>query len=55
MTLGDLLNDRARDRGHGSLISIAWLGIWSFILPPVAIGMIQNAANESYGMGSDAA
>ncbi|TBZ19525.1 MFS transporter [Rhizobium leguminosarum] len=53
MTLGDLLNERARDRGRGGLMSIAWLGIWSFILPPVAIAMIQNAANDSYVMGSD--
>lgn len=55
MTLGDLLNERARDRGRGGLMSIAWLGIWSFILPPVAIAMIQNAANDSYVMGSDTA
>lgn len=55
MTLGDLLNERARDKGRGGLMSIAWLGIWSFILPPVAIAMIQNAANDSYGMGSDTA
>ncbi|MBY3053177.1 hypothetical protein [Rhizobium laguerreae] len=55
MTLGDLLNERVRDSGRGRLTSIAWLGIWSFILPPVAIAMIQNAANDSYGMGPDTA
>lgn len=48
MTLGDLLNDRARDRGQGASISIAWLAIWSFFLPPFAIALVQNAANESY-------
>ncbi|AOF92244.1 MFS transporter [Sinorhizobium sp. RAC02] len=55
MTLGDLLNDRARERGEGRLVSIAWLAVWSLILPPVAIAMIQNAANTSYGMGPDMA
>ncbi|ANL32648.1 major facilitator superfamily domain-containing protein [Rhizobium phaseoli] len=55
MTLGDLLNERARDRGEGNAVSIAWLGIWSFILPPVAIAMIQNAANDSYVIGADKA
>ncbi|KEC72419.1 UNVERIFIED_ORG: MFS family permease [Rhizobium esperanzae] len=55
MTLGDLLNERARDRGKGNAVSIAWLGIWSFILPPVAIAMIQNAANDSYVIGADKA
>ncbi|WP_064831682.1 hypothetical protein [Rhizobium phaseoli] len=55
MTLGDLLNERARDRGEANAVSIAWLGIWSFILPPVAIAMIQNAANDSYVIGADKA
>lgn len=55
MTLGDLLNERARDRGKGNAVSIAWLGIWSFILPPVAIAMIQNAANDRYVIGADKA
>ena len=55
MTLGDLLNDRARNTGRGRSISIAWLGIWSFIFPPVAIAMIQKAANDSYVVGSDTA
>jgi len=55
MTLGDLLNDRARERGEGRLVSIAWIAVWSLILPPVAIAMIQNAANTSYGMGPDMA
>ncbi|MBY4633193.1 hypothetical protein [Rhizobium croatiense] len=55
MTLGDLLNERARDRGRGNVVSIAWLGIWSFIVPPVAIAMIQNAANDSYVVGADKA
>ena len=55
MSLGDLLNDRARNRGERPLVSIAWLAIWSLILPPVAIAMIQNAANTSYGMGPDMA
>ncbi|MDE8759519.1 MULTISPECIES: hypothetical protein [Rhizobium] len=55
MTLGDLLNERACDRGEGNAVSIAWLGIWSFILPPVAIAMIQNAANDSYVIGADKA
>lgn len=55
MTLGDLLNERARDRGEANAVSIAWLGIWSFILPPVPIAMIQNAANDSYVIGADKA
>lgn len=55
MTLGDLLNERARDRGRGNVVSIAWLGIWSLIVPPVAIAMIQNAANDSYVVGADRA
>ncbi|MBX4909058.1 MULTISPECIES: hypothetical protein [Rhizobium] len=52
MTLGDLLSERARDRGQGNPISIAWLGIWSFILPPIAIAMVQKAANDSYVLGA---
>ncbi|CDZ64304.1 hypothetical protein [Neorhizobium galegae] len=55
MTLGDLLNDRARSRGEGRLVSIAWLAVWSLILPPVAIALIQSAANSSYGTGTDMA
>ncbi len=55
MTLGDLLNDRARERGEGRLVSIAWLAVWSLVLPPVAIAMIQNAANNSYGIGTNMA
>jgi hypothetical protein len=52
MTLGDLLNGRADNKGEGRVVSIAWLAVWSLILPPVAIAMIQNAANDSYGIGS---
>ncbi|MBX5237178.1 hypothetical protein [Rhizobium sp. NLR22b] len=52
MTLGDLLSEQARDRGQGNPISIAWLGIWSFILPPIAIAMVQKAANDSYVLGA---
>lgn len=48
MTLGDLLNDRVRDKGWGGAISITWLGVWCFLLPPIAVAMIQNAANKSY-------
>jgi len=48
MTLGDLLNDRGGESGKGRLISIAWLAFWSFLLPPVAIALAQNAANRSY-------
>jgi uncharacterized iron-regulated membrane protein len=48
MTLGDLLNDRGGESGKGRLISIAWLAFWSFLLPPVAIALVQNAANRSY-------
>ncbi|MBA8879228.1 hypothetical protein [Phyllobacterium myrsinacearum] len=48
MTLGDLLNDRVRDRGKGALISITWLAVWSVLLPPLAMAMIQNGANKSY-------
>ncbi|MBW6421208.1 hypothetical protein KX729_07110 [Rhizobium sp. XQZ8] len=55
MTLGDLLNDRARSQGEGRLVSITWLAIWSLILPPIALAMIQNAANNSYEMGAGAA
>lgn len=49
MTLADILNDRARSKGEGQLVSIGWLAVWSFIFAPVAIGMIQHAANRSYG------
>ena len=55
MTLGDLLNDRARNAGQGPLVSIGWLGIWSFVFPPIAMAMIQNAANDSYVAGSGTA
>ncbi|EJC85375.1 hypothetical protein Rleg4DRAFT_7632 [Rhizobium leguminosarum bv. trifolii WSM2297] len=55
MTLGDLLNHRARNAGQRPLVSIAWLAIWSFIFPPIAIAMIQNAANDSYVVGSGTA
>ncbi len=48
MTLGDLLNDRGGESGKGRLISIAWLAFWSFLFPPVAIALVQNAANRSY-------
>jgi hypothetical protein len=52
LTLGDLINDRARDKGQGQLLSIAWLAICSFFIPPIAIAMIQNAANKSYSFGA---
>lgn len=52
MTLGDLLNQRGREAGAGRLISIAWLAFWSFLYPPVAIALVQNAANGSYDAGS---
>ncbi len=48
MTLADLLNDRAAARGQGRSVSIVWLAIWSFFLPPIAIALIQHAANGSY-------
>jgi MFS family permease len=53
MTLGDLLNDRAAEKGRPRLISIAWLAIWTLILPPIGIAMIQSAANRSYAMDAD--
>ena len=46
MTLGDLLNDRARAKGTGRALSITWLMIFCFLLPPVAMSMIQRAANK---------
>ncbi|HEV2502388.1 MAG TPA: hypothetical protein VGV39_04905 [Mesorhizobium sp.] len=48
VTLGDLLNDRARDKGQAALVSLPWLAVWSFVLPPLAIALVQNAANRSY-------
>lgn len=54
LTLGELLNDRARGRADERSISIAWLAIWSVLLPPVAIAMIQHAANGSYDGARDA-
>jgi len=47
MTLGDLLNDRARAKGAGGALSIAWLMIFCLLLPPVAMAMIQHAANKT--------
>lgn len=47
MTLGDLLNDRARANGTGNSMSITWLIIFCAVLPPVAMGMIQHAANKA--------
>ncbi|WP_019998630.1 hypothetical protein [Aureimonas ureilytica] len=48
ITLADLLNDRARGSGKGQAISIAWLVGGTVFLPPVAIAMVQSAANRSY-------
>jgi hypothetical protein len=48
LTLADLLNDRARDIGNRRAISTGWLAVWSVLLPPIAIAMIQSAANGSY-------
>lgn len=48
MTLGDLLNDRARDRGRAASVSLPWLAVGSFLVPPLAIALIQNTANRSY-------
>lgn len=48
MTLADLVNDRAQAKGQPKLVSIGWLALWSLVFPPVAIGMIQHAANRSY-------
>lgn len=48
MTLGELLNDRATQKGQQPPLSIGWLAFWAFCVPPIAIGMIQNAANRSY-------
>lgn len=48
MTLGELLKDRAAQKGRERPLSIGWLALWSFCLPPVAMAMIQNAANQSY-------
>ncbi|MBE1506609.1 hypothetical protein [Rhizobium viscosum] len=48
LTLADLLNDRGRESGKGRLVSIAWLAFWSFLFPPVAIALVQDAANRSY-------
>lgn len=50
LTLADLINDRAREHGQRQLTSIVWLAIWSLLLPPVAIALIQNAANKSYDL-----
>lgn len=53
VTLGDLLNDRARNEGTGRAISVAWLAVWSVLLPPIAIAMVQSAANSSYDAPGD--
>lgn len=55
MTLADLVNDRAKARGEAPLASIAWIGIWSFVFAPVAIALIQDAANRSYDLAEPAA
>lgn len=51
ITLGDLLNDRSRAKGSGSALSIVWLMIFCVLLPPVAMAMIQRAANKSLVSG----
>lgn len=48
MTLGELLNDRASGKGQQRPLSIGWLAFWAFCVPPIAMAMIQNAANGSY-------
>lgn len=48
MTLADLVNDRARGKGQARLVSIGWLAVWMLVFPPIAIAMIQDAANRSY-------
>lgn len=53
LTLGDVLNERAAERGRPRLISIARLAIWTLILPPIGIAMLQSAANRSYAMSAD--
>ncbi|MGV3551492.1 hypothetical protein [Rhizobium sp.] len=55
MTLADLVNDRAREKGQAPLVSIAWLAIWSLVFPPIAIALIQDAANRSYDLPAHAA
>lgn len=52
VTLGDLLNDRARDKGEATLVSLPWLAVAGFLLPPLAIALIRNAANRSYAGGN---
>ncbi|WP_144223114.1 hypothetical protein [Mesorhizobium amorphae] len=52
VTLGDLLNDRARDKGEVALVSLPWLVVAGFLLPPLAIALIQNTANRSYAGGN---
>ena len=49
ITLGNLLNDRTRCTSLKQAISILPLGIFSFFIPPIAMAMIQRAANKSYG------
>ncbi|MGE7367670.1 hypothetical protein ACQKKX_01175 [Neorhizobium sp. NPDC001467] len=49
MTLGELLNDRAREKGRPRLLSIGWLATWCLLLPPVAMALIQHAVNRDYG------
>lgn len=48
MTLGELLNDRATDKGQKRPLAIGWLAFWAFCVPPIAMAMIQHAANGSY-------
>lgn len=52
VTLGDLLNDRAHDKGQGASVSLPWLAVAGFLLLPLAIALVQNAANRSYAGGN---
>ncbi len=48
MTLGDLLNARARDAGKPRAVPIWAVGIFSILFSPIAMALIQHGANKSY-------
>lgn len=47
MTLADLLNERAYAQGGKRAIAPPLIGLCSVLLPPVAMALIQNAANKA--------
>ena len=46
MTLGDILNDQAKEQGQPRVASMVALGFASLLFPPVAMALIQRAMNK---------